>query len=304
MFDTVRHSMRRILRGTDRSSSNIQPPANFQRRDASQEKIASDVDYAVQVAHGYLELIRANGDTPNNHVVFEMGPGINFGTMMVLACYGARPIVADRFLASWDDNYHPLFYAALRARLRAERPEVDPEPIERILRAGIHDPSVINCLPEPGEHLGSIASDSVDIAVSNAVLEHLADPPKVFAELARITRPGGLGLHQVDFRDHRSFATPLEYLLLDRDTFARTFDDCHGECGTQWRPHEYTALFTESGFDVLNFDGNMRVDEAYLDSFMPRLRAARGSPYQNCSRDQLTYISGRFHLRRSQAATG
>jgi SAM-dependent methyltransferase len=220
LFNNVLHSVRRLLHGADRSLSGSQPPANFQQRDASPEKIASDVDYAVQVGHGYLELIIANGHSPNNHVVFEMGPGINFGTMMVLACHGARPIVADRFLAAWDDTYHPPFYAALRARLTADHPDVDPGPIDRLLRAGKYDPSVINCLSEPGEHLASISNESVDIALSNAVLEHLADPPKVFAELARITRSGGLGLHQVDFRD------PLGFImrLCRRDLMYRRFE--------------------------------------------------------------------------------
>ena len=54
-----------------------------------------------------------------------------------------------------------------------------------------------------------------DALVSNAVLERIKNANKAFTELFRVTSSGGVGLHQVDYRDHRDFARPLEHLLLD-----------------------------------------------------------------------------------------
>ena len=298
MFRYLRKLVWRTAPAVDHSITAGTLPANFHRPDSSADKIDQDVNYAIQVSQGYLEQLAFHNKSAANRVILELGPGPNFGSMLVLACHGAKPIVADRFLASWTDDYHIRFYAALRSRIGRDFPHLEVTPISKILRAGAHDPAVITCLPEPGEHLSSIATGSVDIALSNAVLEHLVDPPKVFAELARITRPGGFGVHQVDFRDHRNFSQPLEYLLLDPKAFMTMFSDCHGECGGQWRPHEYSMLFGDSGFDVERFDCNLFADDMYLDSFVPRLRLSENSRYRECSRDQLKAISGLFRVQR------
>jgi hypothetical protein len=64
----------------------------------------------------------------HDKTVLEIGPGTNFGPILVLACYEAVPIVADRFLAPWNPSYHFRFYREFRAELVREHPEVDPRP--------------------------------------------------------------------------------------------------------------------------------------------------------------------------------
>jgi hypothetical protein len=63
----------------------------------------------------------------------ELGPGINFGSALVLACHGVRPILAGRFLANWDANYHPKFYSALRKTLAEHDPAADLTLLDRLL---------------------------------------------------------------------------------------------------------------------------------------------------------------------------
>lgn len=53
----------------------------------------------------------------------------------------------------------------------------------------------------------------VDVVVSNSVLEHVADVDATLAELARITRPGGFAMHNIDAGDHRWYATPALHRL-------------------------------------------------------------------------------------------
>lgn len=59
---------------------------------------------------------------------------------------------------------------------------------------------------------------SVDVTFSNSVLEHLPDPAAFLRELARITRPGGFGVHGIDVADHRHYGDPslhaLEFLTV------------------------------------------------------------------------------------------
>jgi ubiquinone/menaquinone biosynthesis C-methylase UbiE len=85
---------------------------------------------------------------------------------------------------------------------------------------------VIACLAEPAEELAGLADGSFDCVISNAVLEHVYEPVAVAASLARVTRPGGHNFHQIDFRDHKDFRHPLEFLLFGtrdyRDEFERT----------------------------------------------------------------------------------
>jgi SAM-dependent methyltransferase len=48
----------------------------------------------------------------------------------------------------------------------------------------------------------AIAPASVDLIVSQAVMEHVDDPDAAYAAMARWLRPGGLASHQIDFRSH------------------------------------------------------------------------------------------------------
>jgi SAM-dependent methyltransferase len=52
----------------------------------------------------------------------------------------------------------------------------------------------------------SYANETFDLVVSFAVLEHVTDPDAAAAEIARVLKPGGISLHKIITRDHRSFS--------------------------------------------------------------------------------------------------
>ena len=145
-------------------------------------------------------------------------------------------MVADRFLAPWDPDYHPQFHILLRDRIQEKIPEADVSPLEIILAHGGYLSDTIRCYATALEELTNIPTASVDIIFSNAVLEHIYDPPTAFKSLARVSKLGGWGFHQVDFRDHRSMEQPLEFLLMSEAEFVQEFTQCHGECGNRYRP--------------------------------------------------------------------
>ena len=62
---------------------------------------------------------------------------------------------------------------------------------------------------------------------------------------------------------------------------------------------ELRALYEAVGFEVLRFDANWLAEDAYLDDFVPRLRAAP-SRYRDTARETLRVISGRLFLRKPE----
>lgn len=271
-------------------------PVNLSPLDASPEAIAKDVAYALQVGVGMLEWVHELRPLRDKQVL-ELGPGINFGPILVLACHGAIPIVADRFLKPWDREYHPTFYREFKAALLRQYPEVDPRPLDRLLEAGSYPEDVLRRVTSGAESL-DIASNSIDIILSNAVFEHLDDHRKAFAELFRITKPGGWGFHQVDFRDHRSFDRPLEHLLMAREKFDRLAKECFRECGTHLRSFEMAQMLQDCGFELKGFLRNYVSTPEYLDDFVRRLRKSSRSPYRGVSEEQLRVLSGFFIVRK------
>jgi len=53
-----------------------------------------------------------------------------------------------------------------------------------------------------------------DLVTSNAVLEHVTDPLKIWAELKRLVKVGGILHHIIDFRDHRAYYYPDRFTPL------------------------------------------------------------------------------------------
>jgi SAM-dependent methyltransferase len=270
------------------------PPTNFRKRDASPAQIQADVAYTLQSSAGIMHQLRKFMPSLAGKAVLELGPGINFGVVMVLAAFGARPAVADPFLAPWDDDYHPKYYAALADEVARGLAGADVSGLRTLVEARDYPPEVIARHECAVEEL-TAPSESADIVFSNAVGEHLADAKRAFQQIYRVTRPGGVGLHQVDFRDHQDFERPLEFLVWDEDRFREDFTRHHGEHGNRWRPDELAEFMRVAGFEVVDFEGNLFCTPEYLAEVIPRLRVAR-SRYRERSPESLRTVSGLYRL--------
>ncbi|NDC49220.1 MAG: methyltransferase domain-containing protein [Micrococcales bacterium] len=197
-------------------------------------------------------------------------------------------------MSSFQADYHVPVYQKIMSMLRSEDPDADMSPFEEVISGGRHETTRLYCDKTPLENLAEKRLEAFDITLSNAVFEHLYHPLKALSSLRRVTRKGGMGFHQVDFRDHRDFSRPLEYLLLDELTFLEIMEEQHYKCGNRIRPDEMEALFRYVGFGEVEFFPNMWARSEYLLDLVPRLRAARFSPYADISVDRLQVISGRF----------
>jgi SAM-dependent methyltransferase len=228
--------------------------------------------------------------------VLELGPGRNFGSMLICQALGAEVAVLDKYLAKWDSSYHPRFYQQLRAAGQQRLPRARWEAIEAIIAAGQHRRKVISqrsCdLATPPS---DIPASSFDVIVSNAVLEHVGDTFMTACELARLTRPGGLGVHQVDYRDHRNFDRPYEFLRHDEEEYLQMFLSSRNENGNRVRSHELVEDFRRAGFEIVKMDENLFATPEQLAAARPHMIPR----FAAMSDKELLVLSSRIFVRRT-----
>jgi SAM-dependent methyltransferase len=138
---------------------------------------------------------------------------------------------------------------------------------------------------------------SVDIVLSNAVLEHVRDLAQVAREMARITRPGGTHSHQIDCRDHKNFGRPLDHLLIPEEEFAIEREKQGCMRGTQLRMQEIAETFA-CDFWLDEMEPNCFAEADYLDEIAPKLRGR----YKHFPRQSLRITGGRLWLTRKTPA--
>ncbi len=269
-------------------------PVNHRRPAATKAAIAHDVGYALTVAAGYRDALASCGASLAGQQVLELGPGPTLGPAVCLAAAGATVTAADLYPARWDQAYHHDFYESLRERLAASWPGADTGVITRLLDARAFDPSVVRLVEAAAEGLDGLAEGGFTVVLSNAVLEHVRDVPRGLHQLARVTAPGGIHLHQIDFRDHRDFERPLEYLTIDSARFSDFFLYVRGECGNRWRHSQFLEGFQRAGFSIENFTPNLFSAPGYHGSIRGRL----APEFKTLTPDDLRILSGRILARR------
>jgi len=269
---------------------------NLLHREIADAAIASDVAYAL----GGIKYLDICGEVGIHDLagksVLELGPGPSCAWALLMACRGANVSVVDPYPAAWDEAYHPIFFSALR-RAIADLPGTDVTPISNLLDDKAFSSRVIRRHDDPVEQL-ELADESFDIVFSNAVGEHFFDSAAAFGQLHRATKTGGWGFHWIDFRDHRDFARPLEYLLLSDAEFAREFGLRRGEIGNRLRANEMAAVIERAGFEIVRREATIQAEVSYLDSLLPRLRTSASSPHRDVPTSELQVLGELFMLRK------
>ena len=155
----------------------------------------------------YRADLEAAGFTLEGKRILVFGYGGNFGVGCALLRSGARQVVlCDRF-ARPDDERNRALLPQYADFLDQQSGRVIPKTgAIQLLEADIRQVA----------REGQIAP--VDIVVSTSVFEHLDDVEGIAAALAAITRPGGIGIHYIDLRDH-FFKYPFEMLRFSERTW-------------------------------------------------------------------------------------
>ena len=156
-----------------------------------------------------------------------------------LGGHGPKVTVADHFPVRWNDQCRPQFYRRL-----LEEWGSTCRALEGVIRPAIQAVSSRGRGPGRGPPLNP--HSDFDVVLSNAVLEHVYELAAVVRELARVTVPGGIGSHQVDFWDHKNLRNRWNFLLMNDATFVHQFRKKHWRIQHRWRHCEVVSLFSSS----------------------------------------------------------
>ena len=198
--------------------------------------VSAEYCYCIWLRH--LTLAHQAGMPATPATVAELEPGDSIGTGLAALLSGSTRYVALDAIAHADSTRNLYIYDALVELFRrqadipgpAQYPEITlglpdyrfprallpPSRMQaalaeervawlrKIVSGEQPDPGVLD-YRAPWDQPTAADVGSVDFILSNAVLEHVADLPPVYAAMHQWLRSGGFASHQIDFRSHGLF---------------------------------------------------------------------------------------------------
>lgn len=154
--------------------------------------------------------------------------------------------IAD--IAYWLSMRHDLFpklqLESMRPRLAKNVTKFD---LSRLSQGELDLPEAVQQLVCPAEKTG-LPTQSVDRVTSTSFFEHVDEPTAVVQEIARITKPGGLSVHNVDTADHEAYGddsrSAVQFLLEAPES--NSVNGCN-----RLRIHQVVTLFEAHGFEIV-----------------------------------------------------
>ena len=157
----------------------------------------------------------------------ELGSGRTNGTGYALAARGAARVFSVEPFATSNVSRDALLMQDIASRCRVAASSLS----DRVCRV---------------DSLAVLEPASVDLIVSNSVLEHVRKLDDILIQACRVSAPDGRMLHLVDYRDH-FFKYPYHFLQFDRRTWERWLDP--GDL-PRWRLGDHLRAFQRHGFKV------------------------------------------------------
>jgi len=156
------------------------------------------------------------------------------------------------------------------------------------------DSSRFTYLQETVESL-SLPDETADVVISNAFLEHVEDLETVARQLFRITRPGGLGIHGIDGKDHRVYSdssvSPLAFLELAESK--PIVEGCN-----RIRPFAMHVPFVQAGFELVEKEIFERIEVT------DQIRERFVDPFRTMPQEELEVLSGMIVIRKPVLDSG
>jgi SAM-dependent methyltransferase len=152
--------------------------------------------------------------------VLEVGPGETIGVALRFIGAGAESVTAvDKFVPLQTSTFHRRLYHTLEAQRPADESARMEAAVDLTNGVAPRDRKLTYVYGEGMEVTARrLRPASVDVIVSNAVLEEIYDSDTMFAGFDRLLKPGGRQVHVIDLGDYGMFSKhgfhPLEFLTI------------------------------------------------------------------------------------------
>lgn len=230
--------------------------------------------------------------------LLEIGCGSQHGLCLIAAGFGLDVVACDRYATPWDESFHPSFIEFLIRKGADLWPGFDASPLTGALALKQFVQSPYTFYQVGAEDLESYVDRSFDYHCSQAAFEHFHDVSSVIRMLWATTKPGAVGSHAIDFRDHRDFSKPFEFLLMSDEAYDALCGDEKYIHGNRLRPLDFKALWENYGFQNVEMRKfGCHLDDRYLSDFIPRLRAS-GTRFANEPEETLRLLGVNFVVRK------
>ncbi len=216
----------------------------------------------------YIELCASKGLDLLTLSILEIGPGRTNSVGFEFMMRGARSY----------RGFEPLAPFAARADEKMRRSIQD--------RCGL-SATFPFAAANRVKSLDAIEEKSIDVVLSNSVLEHVQDLPALIVGLKRILRHNGSMVHIVDYRDH-FFKYPFHFLLFSPEQWHRFLSP--GDL-TRQRLRDHVKAFTEQGFRV------EVLDREYDFSSFSKVKGRIHKSFVDYTEDELAVTSSAFYVR-------
>ncbi|WP_298332951.1 methyltransferase domain-containing protein [Asticcacaulis sp.] len=266
----------------------------YEVRESAEEHYRERAQYAMQIVAFYARYLTDGMKGFRDLQVLEVGPGMFLGSVLAMACLGARVTVVDPFLPDWKPDIHSMMAASLEVEMRKAGWDFDPSPLHRSVAAGQLDRERVRTFRQSLESIAVELDGQIDLTVSHATFEHLFDVKSAMAAMVRTMKPNGKGIHRVDYRDHDSFDRPLEFLLMSQQAYDQSCGDNKYGRGNRMRAETMRDILINTGLRHVQFTPETLIEEGYLNDFLARLRSRPDSTFHSAPVDHLRVLGGTF----------
>lgn len=260
-----------------------------ERRNPPLARAEHDRDRARRTFAGYMAHFEPGIAGLSGCTVLEIGPGPNLGVALhFLAAGASRVICVDKFVPFSFTDYHAAVYQSLHSdAVNIPDRRVDENRIQY----------------HYGELYDLKAYGSVDLIVSNAVIEEIYRLDEAFAHMKKLLKPGGRMVHKLDFTDYGLFSNfgyhPLEFLTVP-DSIYRQMAEATGQ-PNRWMPEDYRRTLENLRMETeIEPAEKLEIDSSQVEQIRPRLLPR----YQRMeTRDLLmagAFLSAQSELRNQQ----
>ena len=218
--------------------------------------VSKSLDYINEVIADYFAYSGLSPQSIQNKKILEIGTGENLGVGIKLICHGAQRVdTIDRFNSLMAEDGQVKLYREIKRSLSNDQRDLFSSAIEfdgeykyrlnedrlrYITGVGIEDLDTV------------LKNENYDLIISRAVLEHVFGIEHAIDVMDKLLRPGGVMIHEVDFRDHGMFSrfgfNPLTFLTVNDNLWHKMTS--HIGAPNRRIINFYRDTFSSLGYDI------------------------------------------------------